>query len=432
MRKSIRIMALLLAASLLLSGCAMKTVEELYCLPKRSQTDNDLQPVIDKAMDGLVYCAPQSGDNRQVVQSADLDGDGTDEYLVFAKDNSEKPLKILIFCQLASGYVLMDTIEGYGFGFDFVTYEQMDDRPGVEIVVGRLVSEEVVRSVSVYRFSSGFSRHMLSTAYSRMTVTDLDGDGMSELFLLNQSVIENSNGSVTVYAYQEGELKRSQEMETSTPATEYKQIVASQLGNGAMAVYVTCAHNDALVTDVFACEDGALSTLASGLVSQALDHNYAYPSDVDGDDVLELSRLIPMHTEESQTPQYLVQWYSIDPDGTEQIKLHTYHNFQDNWYLQIDGTQVDYLTVERVKDQCSFYMYGPAGDTRDLILVITALPDADREELSQIPGRIVLYSGETVIYVADLMDAAEIYGITKENLLSRFSLIRMDLNTQED
>ena len=432
MRKKLCILALLLTASLVLGGCALKTVEDLYCLPKRSETDNNLQSEIDKAMANLEYCAPQSGDNRWVVQNADLDGDGTDEYLLFAKDNSEKPLKILIFCQLASGYVLMDTIEGYGFGFDFVAYQQIDDRPGMEIVVGRLVSEEVVRSVSVYRFSSGFSRHMLSTGYSRMSVTDLDGDGMCELFLLNQSASETENGAVTVYAYQNEELQRTAELSVSTRAAAYKQILADSLLDGTKALYVTCEQDDALYTDILVCRNGQLTTLAAGLVSQSLNHNLVYPSDMDGDDVLELSRLVPMYTPDGNPQRYLVQWYSVNSDGSETVKTHTYHNYQDNWYIDVDDKYYPYLTVERTKDQCVFAMFDPDMQKLTPMLKIMALPDADREELSKIPGRIILYSGETVIYVADLLEGAEEYGITKENVMARFKLIRIELNTQED
>lgn len=432
MRNTIRILALLLAASLLLSGCALRTVEELYCLPKRSQADNDLQSVIDEAMEDLEYAAPQSGENRLVVQTADLDGDGVEEYLLFARDDSDKPLKILIFCQLASGYVLMDTIEGYGFGFDFVAYQQIDDRPGVEIIVGRLVSEEVVRSVSVYRFSSGFSRHMLSATYSRMAVADLDEDGMSELLLLNQSATETGTGTVTMYAYHEEELQRSAELPVSTPASDYKQIATSRLPDKTLAVYVTCAHNDALVTDIFYSKDGVFTTLAAGLKTQSLNHNVVFPGDMDGDGMLELPRLIPMRTEAEKPQQYLVQWYSVHSDGSQTVKLHTYYNFADNWYLVLEDGLQENLMAERTKNQCTFFIYDPETEQTLQLMTVTALQDADREELSKLPGRIILHSGETVIYVADLGEAAERFGLNKETLTENFHLIRADLNTQED
>ena len=44
---------------LLLSGCAMRTVEEMYALPRRSQEYAQLQTAIDSAMYGLTFSAPQ-------------------------------------------------------------------------------------------------------------------------------------------------------------------------------------------------------------------------------------------------------------------------------------------------------------------------------------------------------------------------------------
>lgn len=93
-----RILLVLLAAAFgLLSGCALRTVDEMYAIPKRSEEYNNLQSAIDSAMYGLTYSAPVSGEHQQSVQMADLDGDGVEEYLVFAQGNSAKPLQILIF-----------------------------------------------------------------------------------------------------------------------------------------------------------------------------------------------------------------------------------------------------------------------------------------------------------------------------------------------
>jgi hypothetical protein len=48
-------------------------------------------------MAGLSYCAPSAGEHQQTVQITDLDGDGVDEYLLFAKDEVNQSLQILIF-----------------------------------------------------------------------------------------------------------------------------------------------------------------------------------------------------------------------------------------------------------------------------------------------------------------------------------------------
>ena len=88
MKKYCRMLLLIVMVATVLSGCVIRTVDELYCLPKRSQSDDDMQAVIDQAMMGMTYCAPIYGKNRQMVQPADLDGDGVDEYVVLAKGGS--------------------------------------------------------------------------------------------------------------------------------------------------------------------------------------------------------------------------------------------------------------------------------------------------------------------------------------------------------
>lgn len=427
MGRAQKIILLLIVVVLAFSGCSMATVEELYCLPKRSEEYENIQAVIDKAMKDLTYSAPIYGDNRQFLQVADLDGDGIDEYLVFAKDDSDKPLKILIFCQLASGCVLMDTIEGYGFGFDFVSYAQMDDRPGLELIVGRQVSNQVMRSVSVYRFTSGFARQLLNTSYNEITTTDMDLDGVSELLLLTAGVSEKSAGSAKLYSFREGELQRSTEIQLSASMNDFKLLDAGTLQDGTPAIYVTCgADAQKLVTDVFIHDRGDLLTFVKGITVSTVDNYYIYPEDVDDDGVLELPRLVRLsHIEETDPPQYLIEWYTLDIDKKETKKSYTYHNYAQNWYLELDHATIADLSVRQTEDGCAFYYDG------NKVVTILALTDADREEQAEQPGCTVLYGGETVIYVAVLEDTAIEMEIIDE-LIARFHPIRVDLNTEED
>ena len=161
-----RILMLTLLTALLLSGCAMRTVGEMYTPPKRSEEYKELQAAIDTAMYGLTYSSPQSGENQQTVQMADLDGDGVDEYLVFAKGASEKPLQVLIFQQDEEGNVrTMDTIGSNGLAFEQVEYVQFDDHPGCELSIslsvisahfiqGRCSKGTTSEGISIYVSSS--------------------------------------------------------------------------------------------------------------------------------------------------------------------------------------------------------------------------------------------------------------------------------------
>ena len=428
MRK-LKIFFLLLAAALLMSGCAMSTADKLYCLPKRAEEYENLQAVIDKSMANYTYCAPLYGENRQVWQVADLDGDGIDEHLIFAKDDSERPLKILIFCQLASGYVLMDTIEGYGFAFDYISYAQMDDQPGVELIVGRQLSDDLTGNISIYRFTSGFSRLLLSTGYSHHTITDMDNDGLSELFLLMHGMAEKSNGAALLYRYKDGELHRSAEIQLSAPITGFKLMQTGYLQTGRPVIYVTSSPDGiSLVTDIFAIENGKLQSFMSDLSVDTLQNYFVYPADMDNDNVLELPRLVPLEqANDTSRREYLIEWFSLNADKTKNIKLHTYHNFADNWYFRLDEEMYDHLSVEQTEQGCVFYINGEPA------LTILALKDADRVEQSQQPGWIILYSSETVIYVAYPEPESEVYEMfTTAEIRKRFTPIRVDLNTERD
>ena len=74
MKKRMMFLLSVMLTALLFGGCAMRTVEEMYALPKRSDAYNEMQSAIDTAMYGMTYASPLSGENQQTVQMADLDG----------------------------------------------------------------------------------------------------------------------------------------------------------------------------------------------------------------------------------------------------------------------------------------------------------------------------------------------------------------------
>ena len=149
MIKRIGLLCLLLIAASLLAGCNLRTVEEMYRPPRRSQADDHLQAAIDTAMDGLDYAAPVAGENQQTVQMADLTGDGQLEYIVFSRDSDNKSIRVLVFGQNEESFNLLCAIESHGTAFEQVEYVNMDDKPGLEMVVGRRISDQVLRSLSV-------------------------------------------------------------------------------------------------------------------------------------------------------------------------------------------------------------------------------------------------------------------------------------------
>ena len=433
MKKRILLSALALGLSLLVSGCAPRTVYDMYSLPRRSEEYNDLQQSIDRAMAGeMTYSAPQSGENLQTVQMADLTGDGREEYLVFAKGTSEKPMKILIFSQNEEGQSeLLQIIDSTGSAFEQVEYVDMDGEPGLEIIVGRQVSDQVMRSVSVYSIRDGEAQQLMSVGYSRFLICDLDADGREELLVIQPGTEDRVNGIAALYSIRDGVLERSLEAELSQRAENIMRVIVSNLEGGTPAVYVaTAVEESSIMTDVFALREGRFSNISlsseSGNSVKTLRNYYVYGTDVDNDGVLELPSLIGMQSVDPNgvmEDQYLIRWFSLDLEGTETDKIYSFHNYQSGWYMGLDSELAGRMTVAQVGNTYTFSLWDEAFEKAEPLYTIYALTGSDRENQAVVDNRFPLCSAEGVIYAACLEEAAAECGITEETLTASFHLI---------
>lgn len=429
---------LLMAVVLLLTGCNMHTVSDLYCLPMRSEEHNNLQSLIQSAMTDREYSAPLTGDNQQTVQAVDLNGDGTSEYLLFARDSSDKPLKIFVFSGDGANYELLSTIESTGSAFDQVEFVQMDGRPGYELVVGRQVSDQVVRSVSVYTFKGNQLEQAMTVNYSEFLCCDLNSDGKNELFILQPG--ETANGTAVVYSMNKETLDRSQEVSMSEPAENIMRLMSGKLCDGLPAVYVASAVGDSngIITDVYALIDGQLTNVSlsneSGTSVQTLRNYYIYADDIDDDGVLELPSLISMRSPEraEQRPdQYIIRWYSMTSGGEEVDKMYTYHNFVGGWYLRLDDAYARRIYMEQKGSSYEFSLWDEHFTQMERLMTVYVLTGQKREEQALSNNRFVLYRGESTVYAAGLDVASAAYELTQESLIGSFHLILQDWKTGE-
>lgn len=436
MGRRIRIWLVLLTA-LLLSGCAMTTVEDMYSLPKRSKSHSNLQSAMDRAMTDLEFAAPDAGENQQTVQQADLNGDGQDEYLLYARGTTEKNLQILIFSRTDDRYDLVSTVENPGFSFEQVEYADIDDRPGKEIVVGCQVSDQVLRNLTVYTFADAEPLQLMSANYAKFLTCDLDGDARQEVVLLQPGETESDKGVAVMYRCQKGEMIRSREAELSGPADKVKRITTGTLESGEWAVYVaTSMDESAIVTDILALKQNQFHNISFSSEAetsvQTLRNYYVYADDIDNDGILELPSLLTLSGADRrsvQQQQYLIRWFSMDLWGKETDKLYTYHNFAGGWYLELPGEIARETSVHQQGNTYEFFLQRE--DAPEKLLSIFVLAGPNREDQALEEGRFVLHRGDGVLYAAKLENAAYAQALRQEEITNRFHLIHHDWKTGE-
>jgi hypothetical protein len=428
-------LVLLLAAVLLLTGCAMQTVDMMYCLPRRSDAYDQLQQVIDRHMSGLQYSAPTAGENQQTVQMADLDGDSVAEYLIFARGSAENPMKILIFRSAGATFEHMTTLESQGTSFDHVEYVEMDGNPGVEIVAGRKLSDQVMGAVSVYTFSKGEAEQLMNSGYAKFLCSDLDSDGKSELMILSAAADNSGNGVAVLYNYTGGQLERSAEVNLSEPADCIKRIMVGRIHGGIPAVYVASSFNgSAIVTDIFAVKQGVFTNISfsneSGTSVKTLRNYYVYADDIDDDGILELPSLITM-PKQGRGQQYLIRWFAMDVTGNEVDKKYTFHDYAGGWYLELNDSWATRLWVEQEENAWVFRILDETEKEYKEVFRIFAFTGDSRDAAAVEYNRFVLYRTDSVVYAAKLEASSAAWGITEEEIMKAFRLIVMDWQTGE-
>lgn len=440
MKKRIGLLGLLLMAALLFGGCAARTIEEMYALPKRSEEYNHLQSIIDSAMYGMSYSAPRSGDNQQTVQMADLDGDGVEEYLVFAKGATERPLQVIILKQEDDGRCrILEIISSNGTAFEQVEYVELDENPGCELIIGRQLSDQLLRSVSVYTFTERGAELLLMNGYTKFLTCDLDENGLSELLVLRPGEAESERGMVVLYSAMDGMIQRSVETELSENTDNIRRILSGRLQDGKPAVFVSsAAREESIVTDVFAIREGKFTNISFSTEADTsvgtLSNFYIYAEDIDEDGILEIPSLITMKSVsewKAEDEKYLIRWFSMDSQGTEADKLFTFHNYVGGWYLRLDSTWASRVSIEQSRDTYIFYVWDESYEVATPLFTIYVFTGSSRDEDAVREGRFALYRAEGVAYAASLAPEADRYEITEKYLIDCFRLIQQERRNGE-
>lgn len=436
MKKKIWLSGLLILTALLFNGCAARNIDEMYALPKRSEEYNHLQSTIDSAMYGMSYSAPRSGDNQQTVQMADLNGDGIDEYLVFAKGATEKPLQVIILQQEEGGRVrVMEIISSNGSAFEQVEYANLDENPGCELIIGRQLSDQVLRSVSVYTFTEKGAELLLMNGYARFQTCDLDEDGIQELLVLRPGDSGSERGMAVLYSARDGMIQRSVETELSENTENIRRILTGRLQDGRPAVYVSSLQEkSAVVTDVFAMQEGKFANIsfdsASNTSVQVLNNYYIYADDINNDGVVEIPSILTTKSiseSREEEHKHLIRWFSLDSRSMEMDKMFTFHNFLGGWYLQLNNSWASRVSVDQAENVYSFYVWDASYEEASLLFTIYVFTGSTRDEDAVRDGRFALYRAEGVAYSAKLeSETAMQYNITEDDLTESFRLIQQD------
>jgi len=464
--------AMLMALTLVLSGCFFRSPEELYQSPERSADYENLTQKIREVKGKLAQeygvtevedTSVLSGDNTALIQLQDMDGDGQRETAVtfFRVPGAEKPQKIFFFTKGEDDiYTVSAMLEGDGSAIYRVDYADLDGSGYKEVVVSWQMSTGAYL-LGVYSVEAPMSRSRLqmansskngaasvqnddlrgsewmTTAYGDYILTDIDQDSRTEVAIVR---IDPSltNSGVDVYGWKDSAFKKLSTAPLSTGVVSVgRGGVEENFINGdppVRALYVSSELSDGShVVDVIAYQQGKLTNISldpeTGISRETLSRYVDLePSDVNGDGVLELPQPSPLSGQEDSTASdyWLIDWYQYDSSGQRIEVCTTYHNVTDGWYLIIPDTWKDCITISRydaISGQRAviFYHLEGSGAPSPFLVIYKFTSQTNRANTS---NRFILREEENAVYAASFYNSSWDCGMDETELVSAFKLIQ--------
>ncbi|MEG0322279.1 MAG: hypothetical protein RR606_08820, partial [Oscillospiraceae bacterium] len=298
MGKKLKLLALCLGLSLMLSGCFMRTVDEMYAIPQPPEEYQNLDAKIQevKTALGAEYAAPLSGRDTQPIQLQDLDGDGEQESAVafFRVPSGEKPLKIYIFTRQPDDSYITDCIlQGDGSAIFSVSYEDLGGTPAKEMVVSWQMSANV-HTLAAYSLVSTEAVELMRTSYTKFRVLDMDMDNKMEILALQIDTTQEGASRCELYDYDGTTMILQSTAPLSAGVTEIKSANSGFLRDSVPALFACSAYMDEKnqIVDIFALKDGQLQNIVldaeTGMSREIMRYYVMGTQDINGDGILEL------------------------------------------------------------------------------------------------------------------------------------------------
>ncbi len=234
MRKKRCAVSALACALVFMSGCQFSmTVDTLLSPPRlTAQQEQIYQALQAAAGDNISLKYPRSGERLSAFTVEDLDGDAENEAIVFYEigmaSAGENPLRFcLLDCKDGRWRAVADyTTPGAAVECVYVSRLGSNDR--TNLIIGYSMVDGGGYAAEVFHYAENTLERTLSVPYTKMDISDLNGDGSRELLVISAATL-SSAAQATVYAPDEGGSYYQSQVELNGLYSDISRVVYGKL-----------------------------------------------------------------------------------------------------------------------------------------------------------------------------------------------------------
>lgn len=415
--KNALFLAFIIVLPLVFSGCMAfdTSLEGLLSAPKLTGTQREIYNALLLGLGGeaeLVY--PRSGSHRSAITLTNLDGEETEEAIVFyrerppvgqiANNNSESGIRVGFLDKQEGKWVTVIDYPIDGADIESLEFYSFDNT--VTIGISCSVLSQTEKLLKLMQYGDGGIINLFSGYYSFMEILDLDGDGAEELFYVNYDSLVGYN-SAKIWGlskqYDEGEKQVLAEISTlplNTDITTVQKMTVQNINQNQKYIYLDYFKGDnTYATQLLFCYRNLLSSPMLSFdtkqeVTFSRRNNQYTPilgcEDLDGDGQIEIPSTEPVmgyETAEAADRLYFVRWYGIsrdyEYDRTEEMIIPMERKFLS--YCDLSGEYIFYIpvrwqgliTAEKEGNIITFYKYDKTEKLLSLCLSKEGIPKGE-------------------------------------------------------
>lgn len=424
----LRVCAFSAVTLLILSGCMVGSVTDMYSLPRPSERHLRLLELLDGELSaGSEFASPSSGDLRQSVQLHDLDLDGTDEAIAFFRD-SDDVLKICVYRVEEDEYRPALTINGAGTSIGRVEYADLNGDGAAELIVSWQMGDFCM--LNVYSMENFEGSSLLTADCVEFRAASLFGDGLIQLAALRFDGV--NPGGMDLYTFAADGETASLTAPLSRGIAAVDRLRLTELTDSVPALFVeSFLETGELVTDVFTYDGEHFKniTLDASDVSSARRAYTMFSTDINGDGRLEIpSARLLQNRPGDEGVLWAFDWYGYDAMGGRNLTFSTYHSVNDGWYFILPESVSASLSVRRESRANGERRVilsshdGASGKTSDFLAIFT-LTGENRYDQAEKDGRFILTADKSAVFAAEILDPSV---ISRDRVKADFKLINAE------
>lgn len=346
-----------LCTSAALGGCSIAgSADTLLAPPKLSEDQNAVyEALVNSAGNDLRLRYPRYGEYRSAFVFNDIDGDGSDEALVFyektGKTDDGGSLRVNIMDKRDGKWRSLYDHAGEGTSIDRVLFADIGSKSVKSIIIGytRLSGE---KSASVYSYRDGRLFTDFTDSYSTMFVLDIDRDGSDNLVLVRPGNQMRKASMSLVTRTEDGTVKETGSIALDNSATDFVNIISGYVGAETPAVFIDGLSDNRLTTEIIYTVNGELRNplyLGESAMIENTSRRAGYLcTDIDLDNIVEIPTLSPFpgYTNRSRDSLYSTDWNVFDNYSITK-KYSSYYNLSEGYCFIFPGRWDGVVTAKK-------------------------------------------------------------------------------------